>query len=466
MSICRFSWHSLEKKEAMQMNKVTQKSTTMLGEMAFRYLDGNPEENLPKLLKLIDNLDTKNAYKAGRDKVRTILSDKNGTWYRYLLSFFTDIDPEIRKTFFRNFFINSVLIGRNNQKELREVHQCNLPWAILMDPTSACNLHCIGCWAAEYGNKMSMDLATLNAIIEQGKALGTYTYLYSGGEPLMRKDDIIRLCEAHPDCNFIAFTNGTLLDEAFAKEMLRVKNFYPALSIEGFETATDERRGKGTYQKVIKAMQILKQYKLLYGTSCCYTSHNYQEIGSEAFFDSMIEHGAKFTWFFTYIPIGKDAVPSLMATAEQRAFLYHQVRNMRKTKPLFTMDFWNDGEYVHGCIAAGRCYLHINANGDIEPCAFIHYSDSNIHTTTLLEAYKRPLFQQYRKYQPFNENHLRPCPLLDNPHMLRQMVHASSAASTDFASPESVDVLTAKCEEASKKWAIQADKLWKQNPHA
>ena len=75
------------------------------------------------------------------------------------------------------------------------------------------------------------------------------------------------------------------------------------------------------------------------------------------------------------------------------------------------MDFWNDGEYVGGCIAGGRCYCHINANGDIEPCAFIHYSDSNIREKTLLEAYQSPLFMGYHDNQPWNDNMLRPCPI-------------------------------------------------------
>lgn len=101
-------------------------------------------------------------------------------------------------------------------------------------------------------------------------------------------------------------------------------------------------------------------------------------IGSEAYFDSLIDLGAKFMWLFTYMPVGVDAVPELMASSEQREYMYHFVRAMRDKKPLFTMDFWNDGEYADGCIAGGRRYLHINANGDVEPCAFIHYSDSNI----------------------------------------------------------------------------------------
>ncbi len=113
-------------------------------------------------------------------------------------------------------------------------------------------------------------------------------YLYSGGN-LGTKKSIITLCERHPDCAFLAFTNATLIDEEFADEMLRVKNFAPAISVEGFEDATDSRRGAGTYQAVSRAMEILKRKKLLFGISCCYTSANTEAIGSEAFFDSIFE---------------------------------------------------------------------------------------------------------------------------------------------------------------------------------
>ena len=310
---------------------------------------------------------------------------------------------------------------------------------------------------------MSMDFDTLDSIIEQGKAFGTYMYIYSGGEPLVRKKDIIRLCEKHDDCAFLSFTNATLIDEDFADEMLRVQNFIPAISVEGFEEETDMRRGKGTYAAVVKAMDILKAKKLPFGFSTCYHRQNTDVIGSEAYFDAMIEKGCKFGWFFTYMPVGVDAVPELMATADQREYMYHQIRSFRATKPLFTLDFWNDGEYVKGCIAGGRNYLHINAGGDIEPCAFIHYSDSNIHEQTLLEAYRRPLFMQYHRNQPFNQNHLRPCPLLDNPGRLTSMVELSGAHSTDLTHPEDVKALSDKCLDAAKAWKVNADRLWNES---
>jgi MoaA/NifB/PqqE/SkfB family radical SAM enzyme len=430
---------------------------------AFSYLESNPQKNMPQLIKWAEKFDWKGNYSREIRGVKKSLSDPDNNWNIFVNKFW-ELDPGIRKKTFENFFVNGVFRARNKLDESRARYQCNVPWAILMDPTSACNLRCTGCWAADYGNKMNMSYETLDDIIRQGKELGTYFYIFSGGEPLIRKKDIIRLCEKHNDCMFLAFTNATLIDEAFANEMLRVKNFIPAISLEGFEKETDSRRGEGTFKAVEKAMDILHSKKLLFGVSCTYTRANTEVIGSEKYFDFMIDKGAMFAWFFTYMPVGVNAVPELLATPEQRKFMYQQIRKFRRSKPLFTMDFWNDGEYVNGCIAGGRNYLHINANGDIEPCAFIHYSDSNIHETTLLEAYQSPLFMQYKQNQPFSENMLRPCPLLDHEYKLAEMVDKTAAKSTDLEHPEDVHDLCAKTVHAARTWKPVADELWRQTP--
>lgn len=431
----------------------------------YGYLDKDPEQNIPKLMAKLSNLDSEGGISGQLKTINKAISDPDGNWFNFIKSLWTDIDAGQRKALVDSAVVNASIIGNPMAIKLQEKYQCNIPWAILMDPTSACNLRCTGCWAAEYGHKMNLSLDELESIIRQGKELGTYVYLYSGGEPLTRKKDLITLCERHPDCAFLTFTNGTLIDDEFADEMLRVKNLVPAISVEGFEDSTDERRGDGVYKKVLEAMERLKKRKLLFGISCCYTSHNTDIIGSEEYFDSMIAMGAKFAWFFTYMPIGADAVPELIATAEQRKFMYEQIQRFRKTKPIFTIDFWNDGDAVGGCVAAGRGYLHINANGDVEPCAFIHYSDSNIREKTLLEAYQAPLFQAYRKAQPFNDNMLRPCPVLDNPGALTKIVDESHANSTDMLKPEFACEYCKKCENAAQSWAPVADKLWEERPN-
>jgi len=425
-----------------------------------KYIDRDPQEAFPKLLDWADQFDKDNLYLTQRQTIRKIIENPDNNWMHLINSFWTDVDPEVRKIFFRNFAVNASLMGTRKIVASREKYACNIPWAILMDPTSACNIKCIGCWAAEYGHTLNLEYEVLDDIIRQGTQLGTHMYIYSGGEPMVRKGDIIRLCEAHPDCMFLAFTNGTLIDEKFADEMLRVKNFVPAISIEGFEEATDYRRGKGTFNKVMDAMRILKEKKLLFGASCCYTSKNIDSLSSEEYIDMLVEAGAKFAWFFHYMPIGNEAVPELLPLPEQREIMYHKIREFRNTKPIFTIDFQHDGEYVKGCIAGGSSYLHINANGDIEPCAFIHYADSNIREHTLLEAYKRPLFMAYKQGRPFNENMLRPCPMLENPEALRDMVKSSGAHSTDMQSPENIDDLYAKCKPYADRWVPKADELW------
>ena len=444
----------------MQDATMTENVKSFAAKLILHYLDEDPDKALPKLLEWADKFDKNNLFPSQRAAFHKVIDDPDNNWYRLINSLWTDIDPDVRKTFFENFIVNVNLIGMARQEKAMKEHGCNVPWAILMDPTSACNLHCTGCWAAEYGHKLNMSYETLDSIIRQGKELGTFLYIYSGGEPMVRKADILKLCQAHPDCMFLAFTNGTLIDEDFADGMLRVKNFIPAISIEGFEEATDSRRGQGTYQAVVKAMKLLQSKKLPFGVSLCYTSQNIDSLSSEAFIDSLIADGAKFAWFFHYMPVGNAAVTSLLPSPEQREKMVERIRAYRQTKPLFTIDFQNDGQYVGGCIAGGRRYIHINANGDMEPCAFIHYSDSSVYDKTLLEALKSPLFMAYHDGQPFNDNMLRPCPMLENPECLSHMVHQSGAKSTDMESPEQVDSLCAKCRPYAQNWTPTADRLW------
>ena len=207
-------------------------------------------------------------------------------------------------------------------------------------------------------------------------------------------------------------------------------------------------------------MALLKSHGMPFGISTCYTSANWQDVSSEAYFDQIIDAGALFIWFFHYMPVGNGAVPALLPTPEQRTEMYQRIRSFRSSKPIFSMDFQNDAEYVGGCIAGGRRYMHINARGDVEPCVFIHYSNVNIRTCSLLDALKSPTFMAYHDNQPFNENMLRPCPILENPERLRAMVEETGAKSTDYEAPEDVGTLCDRTAPYAEGWKPTADQLW------
>lgn len=430
-----------------------------------KYVNKDREKNLLTLVDLSEKFLGDTFRPAVFEGARELIAG-NGKWMQYVNRALDELDPNVVKMNALNLGFEAGFSGFKKTRKAPEKYGCQIPWIILMDPTSACNLHCTGCWAAEYGNRLNLSFEDMDSIITQGKELGIYFYMMTGGEPLVRKADIIRLCEKHRDCAFHAFTNGTLIDEAFCKEVRRVGNLSFSLSLEGFEEANDGRRGNGIFDKVLHAMDLMKEQGLLFGTSICYTRNNVEVVTSDEFLDMIIEKGCRFTWYFHYMPVGNDAATDLLPTKEQREYMYHRVREIRAMeggKQIFAFDFQNDGEFVGGCIAGGRFYCHINPNGDVEPCVFIHYSGANIHEKSLLECLRQPLFLEYQKGQPFNHNHLRPCPMLENPGCLQELVARTGAKSTDMQSPESAEHLCGKCTAYAACWQEAADRLWEQS---
>lgn len=422
------------------------------------YIDDDPAAHIDKIMDLVNKLVPDSVFPNQR-KAFSDAIESRGNWYQLMMKVF-DLNPEMRTKLLKALLIDGSLLAWPVQEKARDKYDCNIPWAILLDPTSACNLHCIGCWAAEYGYKQNLTFDEIDSIVTQGKALGTHMYIYTGGEPLVRKADLIKICEKHPDCMFLCFTNSTLIDEKFCQDIIRVGNFVPAISAEGNEHTTDARRGEGVYFKIEQAMDLLSSHKLPFGISCCWTKDNADTVATEENIDWMIDKGALFSWYFHFMPVGRNATAELIPTPRQREKMYRFIREMREKKPIFTLDFQNDGEYVGGCIAGGRRYLHINAAGDVEPCVFIHYSNANIRDMSLLDALRSPIFMKYYEGQPFNNNHLKPCPMLENPETLPQMVAETGAHSTDLVEKESPQQLAEKTRPAAEAWAPVADRLW------
>ena len=448
--------------------KIERASASVAFDGIYKYIKKNPEENLIKLVDLAQKLMGGAFPEKNFDAFRSAVQDKENVWRTFALNIINGCDKNVVKNMLLALGLGAGVNGTKAVRANREKYKCNIPFQVLFDPTSACNLKCKGCWSAEYGHKSNLTLDEMRSIINQCTELGTHFYMLTGGEPLIRKKDIITLCRENPDCAFLAYTNATLIDQELCDEIRSVGNLALALSIEGTEESNDARRGGGAYKTTIEAMDLLRENGLLFGISVCYTSANIPAVTSDEFLDLMVEKGVRFGLYFNYMPVGKDAVPELIPTPEQRVHMYkwlRKVRNSKTGKPMFVLDFQNDAEYVGGCIAGGRNYFHINSEGDMEPCVFIHYSDSNIREKTILEGLQSPLFKAYYHNQPFNDNHLRPCPMLENPDCLRKMVAQTGAKSTDLIEPETADQLCSKCDRFAAAWKPVAEELWASTKH-
>ena len=239
----------------------------------------------------------------------------------------------------------------------------------------------------------------------------------------------------HPDMYFMTYTNGTLLDQRTVDELARLGNVAPAISVEGYREETDRRRGAGVFEKLQQAMDRLRKAGVIFGISVTYTQENAELVSSEEFLRYYIDAGALFGWYFMFMPVGRDPDLYLVPTPEQRLAFGRKVAEMRKRLPIFLADFWNDGPAVEGCLAGGRRYLHILNSGRIEACVFAHFGMDNIRDKTILEAANSPFFRSIRQRFPYNANGnlLRPCMIIDNPHVLREAVAehiVTSATST------------------------------------
>jgi MoaA/NifB/PqqE/SkfB family radical SAM enzyme len=242
--------------------------------------------------------------------------------------------------------------------------------------------------------------------------------------------------EKHPDVFFLFYTNGTLIDERTAQRIAALGNATPAISVEGWRERTDERRGKGVFDRVLAAMEQLRKAGVLFGISLTATRHNAEEILSEEFIDFFFEQqGAFYGWIFQYMPIGRSYTLDLMPTPEQRLWMWKRSWEIVKKRKIFLADFWNHGTLSNGCIAAGRTrgggYLYIDWNGAVSPCVFVPYSPVNVKDIyaqggTLNDVWVNPFFADIRgwqeSYMQNKGNWLAPCLNRDHHTVLSQLI--------------------------------------------
>ncbi len=426
---------------------------------ALRYLSDNPEENLINLMRLGERIAKEEHHKATARRWAELFGDENNNWRELAVRLVRDTPPKIREKLAVNFLVNAGLLCPARTREAEAKYGIHVPWAILIDPTGRCNLRCKGCWAAEYDRTKDMDFDTLDRVLTEAEELGIRFFVVSGGEPTIRMQDLLSLAAKHDESVFHVFSNGTLITAGIAQRLADLGNVTFAISIEGLEASTDARRGHGVFRKVMVAMDNLRDAGVVFGFSATYTRLNTEEIGSDEFIDLMVAKGCRLGWLFTYIPVGGGADLDYMATPEQRAGMFRKVQEWRGKKPIFIADFWNDGEAVGGCIAGGRRYFHINSAGDVEPCAFVHYSDVNIKDCSVVDALRSPLFKAYQKNQPFNPNLLRPCPIIDNPEFLEKVVLESGAHPTQGNGVTASELRRLLCSYA-EGWGMVADGIW------
>lgn len=376
---------------------------------------------------LIDALKTRSSAKAlelrkdQSEAKRKYVADSMDMFFEMVKRNLPRFSSQTQRKLAFNMFFNHLTLGQEARDRYAAKYGTPPPFLLVISPSMRCNLNCFGCYAWEYDKSQELSRQEVSDIIRQAKEeLGIYFITITGGEPTIWPH-LFEILEEHDDVFFQIYTHGMMIDDAMAKKMARLGNVHPAISIEGGPKETNERRGKNAYDKIIATMDRLNREGVMFGFSVTHTTKNHHAIVSEEFIDELIKHGPSFGWYFQYLPTGRNPDPSLIPSAKQRRERFVAVERFRRTKPILVYDFWNDGEATEGCLAWGRKYLHVTASGMVEPCVFIHMAKHNIREQSLIEILNSPCFKEARSMQPFNEDHRRPCCIVDNPEKLAHL---------------------------------------------
>jgi MoaA/NifB/PqqE/SkfB family radical SAM enzyme len=417
------------------------------------------EEKFVQMTQWGEKLTRDPVVKRAIKKVRYFLQREDHPARELFHRVMTRLSEENRRRIFHSLFLHAWFVGGRKRDYWEEKHGFRPPFILILSPTWRCNLRCRGCYTLGYGMNAELPMDLADKVLNECEELGIYFVTILGGEPLVYPH-LFALIESHPDIFFQVYTNGTLLTQEKAERMADLGNVAAVLSIEGHEEETDSWRGHGVYKKIMRAFEHLNRAGLIIGTSATVTRQNVDVVSSEEFIDRMIGLGSVAQMYFLYIPVNGKADFTLMVTPEQRDLLRRQVLTFRNSKPIFVLDFWNDGPYVDGCIAAGRKYLHINARGDVEPCVYTHIAVDNIRDTSLVQALNSKLFRDIRSRQPHNPNHLRPCMIIDNPHVMRDVIQKNAPA---FTHPGAEEIYTERSDDMDRyaqAYGLLAEKIW------
>ena len=307
----------------------------------------------------------------------------------------------------------------------------HIPSFLIASITSQCNLHCAGCYSRcnhattdAQPERQLTDEQWLK-VFKEADELGISFILLAGGEPMLRRD-VIEAAGKRQSILFPIFTNGTFMDEAYFALFDRCRNLVPIMSIEGEQAATDARRGKGVYEKLIRNMDELQKRGLIFGASVTVTTQNIREATSDEFLKTLSDRGCKAVIFVEYVPV-TDESKGLAPGDTEREYLRAELARLRREHPeMVYISFPGDEKNSGGCVAAGRGFFHINSHGGAEPCPFSPYSDISVRNTSLRDALHSPLFAALRDGGVLTDNHEGGCVLYEKRALVEQLLNRAT----------------------------------------
>jgi MoaA/NifB/PqqE/SkfB family radical SAM enzyme len=304
-----------------------------------------------------------------------------------------------------------------------------VPPIIIWSITNRCNLHCQGCYNQSFypyapGRELSTE--RLWRLVEEAKDLGVSFFVVAGGEPFLRPE-LLEITQAYPQMIFLVFTNGSLIDEPVLARLEQQRNLVPLVSLDGDEKETDARRGPGTAAGLKQLMDKMKRRSIFFGSSLTLTRHNFDTLTHPAFVKDLTETGCRFFLFVEYTPV-QHGTELAALDEKQWKKVPALMESFRSSFPaLFIAVPW-DEEEVGGCLSAGRGFVHINAEGQVEPCPFAPFSETSVRDAALKDALQSDFLKRIRERPELARETGGGCVLWENRELVRSLLTEPGSA--------------------------------------
>lgn len=260
------------------------------------------------------------------------------------------------------------------------------PSVLFMAITGRCNLRCRHCYTQGYA-KEDMDLALARRILSEAHDLGVGVVVVSGGEPLLHPG-FFEIVRDMPDMPFVSFTNGTYMPE-FLDAGLESPNTLWLVSIDGPQPWNDARRGEGTFDVALSAMEALRARGLFFGFSATLSGDNVAAAMSSDFVSSLFARGCRCAFFLGQVPT-PPTDPSLCDQIDEG------LARCRQEFDVPIIGFPADEGRFGGCKAGGNGVAHVSVDGHLEPCPAARLAADSLSEVSLETALRNPFFAEFR----------------------------------------------------------------------
>lgn len=297
-----------------------------------------------------------------------------------------------------------------------------VPPFMVVSVTDACNLSCKGCYALAHKREPAKELPPekYHSLFTQAQDLGISIVILAGGEPLLRPE-VLHAAGSFKKTVFALFTNGLLLTGQILDWLRNRKHIIPVISLEGDRSYTDGRRGSRTYDQIRSTLENMNAAGKFFGISVTVSRTNYQTVIQDAFVQEYVELGCRLFFFLEYVPVEENTEHATL-TVEQKNNLIRTAERFNSLFPALFVNFPGDEEKFGGCLSAGRGFLHISADGGVEPCPLAPYSDVSIRDMSLKEALQSRFLRKIRDNRIMLKETRAGCALWQNREWVKSII--------------------------------------------